>query len=289
MLLRRLLRHTATSGASPSHTSAIPKVSGTCGGAVTGGGRLQQRVPSGAAGRKTPCNTTFASGGGYTVGRPPTPMSSAVSVVDADDVVSNDAVLALASASHAISVVDADAASSAVSVVDADDVVSNDAVLALASASHAISVVDADADAVSVVDANDAVSDDAVLAFAVLAFASDDAMLAFASASRAQRRRCNRRHVGRRRACVRVAQQQNKIGGAPAGSCSLSDLHVTALITSTFPHVPWRATARLAASSGSITSAKHVSSRSVASNTQHASNPRHRARLITATGCLPWY
>ena len=253
MLLRRLLRHTATSGASPSHTSAIPKVSGTCGGAVTGGGRLQQRVPSGAAGRKTPCNTTFASGGGYTVGRPPTPMSSAVSVVDADDVVSNDAVLAFASASHAIS------------------------------------VVDADADAVSVVDANDAVSDDAVLAFAVLAFASDDAMLAFASASRAQRRRCNRRHVGRRRACVRVAQQQNKIGGAPAGSCSLSDLHVTALITSTFPHVPWRATARLAASSGSITSAKHVSSRSVASNTQHASNPRHRARLITATGCLPWY
>ena len=139
--------------------------------------------------------------------------------------------------------------------------------MALASASHAISVVDADADAVSVVDANDAVSDDAVLAFAVLAFASDDAMLAFASASRAQRRRCNRRHVGRRRACVRVAQQQNKIGGAPAGSCSLSDLHVTALITSTFPHVPWRATARLAASSGSITSAKHVSSRSVASNT----------------------
>ena len=74
-----------------------------------------------------------------------------------------------------------------------------------------------------------------------------------------------------RRVCVRVAQHQNKIGGAPAGSCSLSDLHVTALITSTFPHVPWRATARLAASSGSITSAKHVSSRSVASNTARVS------------------
>jgi hypothetical protein len=183
MLFRRLLRHTATSGASPSHTLAIPNVSGTCGGTETGGGRLHSRVPGGAAGRTTPRSRTFTSGGGCDAvsavsddasggGCRPTPMRDVVSAV------SDDAVLAFASASHAVDADDAmPSASHAVSVVDADDampgsrgccdttyVPSRQEACAPFACGRRCWTPSASLDAVSVVAAEDATSDDALLA-----------------------------------------------------------------------------------------------------------------------------
>ena len=106
---------------------------------MTGGGRLHSRVPGGAAGRTTPRSRTFTSGGGCDAvsavsddasggGCRPTPMRDVVSAV------SDDAVLAFASASHAVDADDAMRGVSAVSdrysVVAAEDATSDDALLA---------------------------------------------------------------------------------------------------------------------------------------------------------------